>query len=319
MDTPGFGHLPPFAADDQDGVPGLLACQRELGGVPKIFFTNTAAEYWRGDGSLAHIDPRGERDLPLPAETRAYLFASAQHSTGLPRLVDHNPLDGTRGAHPFNILDATPLLRAALSNLDAWVTVGMEPPPSVVPRLDDGTAVPAARALDAYHALPGAASPDPGRVPALRPVDLGPEATAGIGRYPATEGEPYRVFVSAIDDDGNELAGLRLPDLAVPVATHTGWNPRAESIGGAGQLLALMGSTLPFAATAEARAATGDPRRALSERYRDRDDYLARVRAATDDLIARRAILAEDTEWAIGLAAERYDAIVAAAMAEANS
>lgn len=319
MDVPGFGHLPPFAAADQDGVPGLLARQRELGGVPKIFFTNTAAEYWRGDGSLIHIDPRGERDLTLPEETRAYLFAGVQHSSGLPRLFEHNPLDGTRSAHPFNILDATPLLRAALANLDAWVTAGTAPPPSAVPRLDDGTAIPAATALDPFRAIPGATIPDPQRVPALRPVDLGPDTASGIGRYPATEGEPYRTFVSAVDRDGNEIAGLRLPDLAVPVATHTGWNPRAEAIGGAGQLLALVGSTLPFAPTAETRAANGDPRPALAERYHDRDDYLAQVRAATDDLIARRAILPEDAEWAIEIAAERYDAILAATRVEVTS
>lgn len=88
------------------------------------------------------------------------------------------------------------------------------------------------------------------------------------------------------------------PDLAAPSATHTGWHPRATALGGAGQLLALIGSTLPFAPNAERRVATDDPRTALTERDRDRDDYPAQVSAASEQLIARRAILAEERNTA---------------------
>lgn len=309
MDTPGFGHLPPFVTDADGTEEGLLARQRARGGVPKIFFTNTAAEYWRGDCALLHIDPQGKRDLDLPADARAYLFAGTQHSIGIVPLYKHNPLDGTRGAHPFNVLDYTPLLRAALSNLDAWVTACIEPPPSAVPRLADGTAILNTAALEAYRTIPGATVPEPGWLPALRPTDLGPEVAQGIGRFPAIEGDPYPVYVSATDRDGNEVAGLRLPDMSVPVATHTGWNPRGEGIGGAGQLVALQGSTIPFARTTADRETSADPRPAISERYHDRADYLTRVRAAAETLIAQRALLAEDLEMALQAAAERYDAL----------
>jgi hypothetical protein len=309
MDTPGFGHLPPFATDANGAAQGLLARQRARGGVPKIFFTNTAAEYWRGDCALLHIDPLHGHDLDLPADTRAYLFAGTQHGIGVLPLHQHNPLDGTRGAHPFNVLDYTPLLRAALANLDAWVTVGTEPPPSAVPRLGDGTAILNTAALDAYRAIPDATVPEPAWLPALRPVDLGPGAARGIGRYPAIEGDPYPVYVSAVDEDGNEIAGLRLPDVSVPVGTHTGWNPRGEGVGGAGQLLALQGSTLPFASTTAARETNSDPRLSISERYHDRADYLARVRGAAEKLVTQRALLAEDVEMALRSAAERYDAL----------
>ena len=309
MDTPGFGHLPPFATAANGGKEGLLARQRARGGVPKVFFTNTAAEYWRGDCALLHIDPHNKRDLDLPADTRAYLFAGTQHGAGVLPLNKHNPLDGTRGAHPFNVLDYTPLLRAAFSNLDAWVTAGTEPPPSAVPRLDDGSAILNTAALDTYRAIPGATVPESAWLPALRPVDLGPAAAQGIGRFPAIEGEPYPVYVSAADADGNEVAGLRLPDVTVPVATHTGWNPRGERMGGAGQLLALQGSTLPFARTATARSANADPRPTISERYHNRADYLARVHEAAAKLVAQRALLTEDMEMALRAAAERYAAL----------
>ena len=309
MDTPGFGHLPPFVTDANGAEEGLLARQRARGGVPKIFFTNTAAEYWRGDCALLHIDPLSKRDLDLPADSRAYLFAGTQHGSGIVPLYRHNPLDGTRGAHSFNALDYTPLLRAALSNLDAWVTAGTEPPSSAVPRLADGTAVLNTTALDAYRNIPGATVPEPAWLPALRPTDLGPEAAQGIGRFPAIEGKPYPVYVSATDSDGNEAAGLRLPDVSVPVATHTGWNPRGAGIGGAGQLVALQGSTIPFARTAAAREASADPRPAINERYQGRTDYLTRVREAAEKLVAQRALLAEDLEMALRATAERYDAL----------
>lgn len=133
----------------------------------------------------------------------------------------------------------------------------------------------------------------------------------GIGRYPAIEGEPYPLYVAAVDAEGNEVAGIALPDLTVPLGTHSGGNPRDPQLGGAGQLVPLQGSSLPFARTAVGRSARHDPRPALAERYRDRADYLARVRDAAEALVARRLLLAEDVALAVTLAA-RYDLIAGA-------
>lgn len=315
--TPGFGHLPPFADDEGPHPPagaagGLLGRQRALGGVPKIVSINTSAEYWRGDASLAHTDPAGTRDLALPPEVRAYLFAGTQHGLGTVPPPRVNANDGARGAHPFNALDYA-LLRAALVNLERWVTAGEAPPPSAVPRLADGTAVPARAALDAYRAIPGATLPDPARLPALCRYDLGPDADQGVGRYPAVAGAPYPAYVSAVDADGNEVAGVRMPDLVVPVATYTGWNPRAPESGGTGQIIPMQGSTFPFASDAAARERAGDPRPSVAERYRGRDDYLARVRRAAERLVAERYLLAEDVDLALRLAAERYDYVTGGA------
>ncbi len=312
MNTPGFNQLPPHADAADSGAASVFARQRAAGGMPKVVATNTAAEYWRGDAALTHLDPVAARDLTLPDDTRAYLFAGSQHGPGLALLFRENLLDGLRAAHPFNLLDYTPLLRAALRNLADWVIAGIEPPPSALPRIADGSAVPATAALRPFAAIPGATVPDPRLLPAPRPLDLGPDTTRGIGRYPAVEDEPYPLYVSAVDSDGNEVAGIALPDLAVPLGTHSGWNPRDPQIGGAGQLVPLQGSSLPFARTATERAERGDPRPALAERYRDRADYLARVRDAAEALAARRLLLAEDVTMAVTLAAARYDLIAGA-------
>jgi len=312
MNTPGFNQLAPHADAAESGTASVFARQRAVGGMPRLIAVNTAAEYWRGDAALIHLDPVAARDLTLPEDTRAYLLAGTQHGPGLALLFRENPLDHLRVAHPFNLLDYTPLLRAALRNLADWITAGIEPPPNALPRTADGTAIPATEALRPFAAIPGATVPDPSLLPAPRPLDLGPDTTRGVGRYPAIEGEPYPLYVAAVDAEGNEVAGVATPDLAVPIGTHSGWNARDPRIGGAGQFVPLQGSSLPFARTATERAARADPRPALAERYRDRADYLARVRDAAEALAARRLLLADDVALTVELAAARYDLIVGA-------
>lgn len=310
--TPNFGHLMPFTDDDQTDpltgiTDGLRRRQRALGGVPKIISTNSSAEYWRGDASLLHTDIAGTHDVEPPENARVYLFASTQHGLGTVPLVDTDANTDARGIHGFNAVDYAPLLRAALVNLDGWVTDGTPPPPSVFPRLADGTAVPASAVFAACRAIPGAAIPDVEIVPTIHRYDLGPQAAQGIGHYPAVAGERYPNYVAAVDADGNELGGLRMPDIAVPVTTYTGWNPRHPTTGGAGQIISMEGSTFPFAATAEERTRTGDRRPSVTERYRNRTDYLAQVRAAADDLVSHGYLLAEDVPLALAIAAERWD------------
>jgi hypothetical protein len=117
----------------------------------------------------------------------------------------------------------------------------------------------------------------------------------------------YGSVVSAVDEDGNEVAGLRLPQIAVPLATHTGWNLRHPDIGGAEQMLVFAGATLPLPRTRRERQALGDPRPSIEERYASRDDYLARVRRAGEDLARQRYLLADDVETCVGLAARLWD------------
>ena len=311
----GAGGLFPFTADDQTDpltgqTDGLLRRQRQLGGVPKIFDTNTASEYWRVDGSLIHTDITGTRDAEPPTEQRIYFIAGHQHASGAAAVGNRTPI-GARGANPFNMVDGNTANRAFLINMDRWVVDGVEPPPSVFPRLAEGTAISRQAALAQLASIPGLALLDPHARPALRRLDLGSDALDGVVRVPAVTGAPYPSVVSALDADGNEVAGIRVPDVSVPVATHTGWVPRHPDTGGAGQSLDMMGTTFAFPQTPSERQASGDPRASIAERYRDRDDYVAQARAAAERLAAARYILDEDIELAVEWAAKRYDVLAA--------
>jgi hypothetical protein len=167
---------------------GLLDRQVAGGDLPKILSTDSAAEYWRGDAALAHIDTTGRRDLPEHPSTRRYLFTSAQHTPGYPGQSRTHPGTGTTARYRLNMLDYLPLLRAALINLDRWITEGVEPPPSRHPRLSDATAVDRMDVLAAFARLPGLTLPDPQRLPFVRTVDMGSNEVTGVARYPAREG-----------------------------------------------------------------------------------------------------------------------------------
>jgi hypothetical protein len=320
--NPTFGQLFPFAdeittdpySERQDG---LLKRQREMGGMPKIIYTNSSAEYWRGDGALAHIDPSGEQDLEDAPEARTYHFSSTQHGAG--SLTARGGGDGGGGEeggarmqNSANLVDYTPLLRAALMNLDKWVSEGVEPPPSKHPRLADGTLVPPTQALAVIDRIPGLNTPDPERLWRLRTVDLGPDAARGIPRYPVIEGQEYPHPVAALDSDGNELGGIRLPDLTVPVATNLGWNLRHPEVGSPEQILPMIGSSYFFPRTRAEREQTGDPRPSIEERYSSKEQYLDRVREEARELAAQRYILEGDIDILIENAAARYDAAVGA-------
>jgi hypothetical protein len=309
----GFGGLFPFASDEMTDpltgqTDGLLKRQRALGGVPRIFTTNTSSEYWRVDCSLIHTDPAGSRDVEPPAEERIYVVAGHQHGSGFAALSDTTPI-GARGANAFNMVDGSTALRAFLVNLDRWVSEGIEPPPSQFPRLADGTAVDRQTVLQQFATYPGMTVLDTATLPALRRLHLGPEADRGIGHLPEEVGEPYPSFVSAVDADGNEIAGIRLPDLTVPVASHTGWVARHPASGAAGQVLDMMGASLPFPSTESQRHEQADPRLSLAARYRDRDAYLTQARAAAQYLAEQRHLRPEDIDLTTDLAAQRYDVL----------
>lgn len=315
--APGFGHLPPFT-DGRSTDPftgqkkGLLDRLRELKAVPKIIYTSSSAEYWRGDGSQVHIDPTGRSDVSPAPESRIYHFAGTQHGPGSLAHRSGSGPDGSKGRYPFNVVDYRPLLRAALVNLDRWVRQGIEPPPNRHPRLDDGTAVTRRELLDSLDVLPSLDKPDPDRLWVLRQVDLGLESDSGVGRYPAKEGETYPCFVSAVDGDGNETVGIRLPDLEVPVGTHFGWNLRDRSTGAPEQIIPMQGFSIFFAPTRATREAAGDSRPSIEERYRSRDAYLLQVREVADQLTAERYLLEEDVGVVVSACAERYDAAMEA-------
>jgi hypothetical protein len=110
-----------------------------------------------------------------------------------------------------------------------------------------------------------------------------------------------------VDSDGNETSGIRMPWLQVPLATYTGWNLRAASIGAPAELFSFAGATIPLARTRNERATNGDPRPSIAERYPNRDAYLAQVRAAVRNLASERYVLASDTDAIVAHAGRLWD------------
>ena len=284
----------PFTYGDEtdpftEKTDGILRRCRASGTVPKVFHTQSTSGYWHRSGSLVHTDPLGRSDSKIPPEVRLYTFGGTQHGPGNGR-----PTPRGGGQLPSNPADYTPLIRALVVALDAWVKNDQEPPPSVYPRIADGTLVGWKRSESGWPAIPSVEYPQIIQQPPM--LDRGPRWPADrIATFepPQIKGH-YVVKIPAVDADGNERGTLKLPAIAVPVATYTSWNLRAESIGAAGELLSLQGGYIPFARTAEARHQTGDPRSALSERYRNFDDYQVRYLKAAQRLVEQRYLLAED-------------------------
>ncbi|MCH7594703.1 MAG: hypothetical protein IIB27_09335 [Chloroflexi bacterium] len=133
------------------------------------------------------------------------------------------------------------------------------------------------------------------------------ETREQVTTFPPRVGKVFGSLVSAVNADGNEIAGVTLPEVAVPIAATTGWTLRHPAIGGATQLLVFGGGTIPFAATQAERKVTGDPRLSIEERYASRDVYLERVRAAGEALVAERYLLEEDIEVSVAQATRYWD------------
>ena len=304
------GSVFPFTDIDQTDpetgqTDGLLSRLTARAKVPKIFLTNTSSEYWGGHAALTHVDSTGTKDIRPSDSVRIYHFSSTQHNAGVLPL-GHTQDTGARGLRPFNWVDWRPLMRAAVDNLDAWVTKGTMPPASKHARLDDGTAVPSEALKSVFNAFPGFGFPD--HLRHVTRFDFGP--SEGITEHlPPVTGKPYPALVPNVDADGNDVAGIRLPDVAVPLATVTGWNLRHPDTGGPGETHKTMGSTVPFAFTRQERQDASDPRPSVEERYASKDDYLDRVEGVARDLVSEGYLLDEDVPSVGQMAADRYDLI----------
>ena len=304
-------NLPPFLEMEAGGDDGILAEVTRRGIAPKVIYTNTSSEYWGGHGALAHVTPDGTTDVAMPAGVRSWLFCGTQHAPANLPISDTNPDTGARGTQALNYVDYRPLMRAALYRLDRWVTHNEEPPADGYPNFADGSIVSADTLAEFFGSLPGVDFPKHQKV--MRRLDFGPDRAVPTV-IPPQVGEEYPSLVSAVDADGNETGGIRLPAVEVPLATYTGWNTRHRDIGGEGQTLApggtVVGGAIPFASTREERLATGDPRPSIEERYGSRDEYLERVRACAESLAASGYVLAEDVGLLVAQGGEVYDAIV---------
>jgi hypothetical protein len=270
--------------------------------LPKIFFTNTGYEYWGRAASLIHTSIDGRTDLPIHPNVRIYHFSSAQHFVGR---YPPEPRDTRYPSNPTNFFWA---LRGLLVALDQWVSEGVEPPQSRFPRLVDQTLI------DPMNLeFPKIPRVDPPRKlhEAYR-VNYGdrfrPEGVIDI--EPPEVGEAFPVMVSKVDVDGNEVAGLRMPEIAVPLATYTPWNWRSDEIGAANELADFRGSFFPFSATRGDRQLFSDPRLSVDERYSSREAYLGLYAEAAIRLIQQRYLLAEDLPGLLEHAQSLWELVV---------
>jgi hypothetical protein len=280
----------PFTYDETtDHLTGardsLLGRCRASDTCPRIIQTDSEYEFWGARASLLVTDSQGG-PLALPAEVRAYFMAGHPHFAAAQAVAQK--ID--RCALPVNPLQAGGPMRALLAALSAWVVEGAPPPTSRYPGLAEGTLVPPA---GLYAAIPGLGYRG----------TVGPAQLVDYATMPPTVRGEYAVLVPKVDADGNAVAGVRAPAQAVPRATYTGWNPRAEGFA-PGALCYNTGGVLPFAATLAERQAAGDPRLSLAERYPTQAAYVAAVRAAAEALAADRLLLPEDVIGAVAAAEE---------------
>jgi Alpha/beta hydrolase domain len=228
--------------------------------------------------------------------TRDYFISSHQHGTG-------NAASKGNCQQLQNPLDSAPVLRALFVALDEWSTKGVAPPASEVPRLADGTLVPPApQSAVGFPKIPGVTYT--GLMSTRYLLNYGadfystgimsinpPAVTPPIFNNPQN-GPIYRTYVPKTDADGNDIAGVRLPDVTVPLATYTGWGLRAGPQANDG--CEAAGQYIPFAKTKAERMNSGDPRLSIEERYPSFSAYSAAVEKAVDEMIAKRLMLPED-------------------------
>jgi hypothetical protein len=270
----------------------LRRCQQTRT-CPNIFEVNSENEYWAKAMSVFQLDGSG-RDLPDPPNVRYYLMSSLPHGAASgPGICQQ----------PRNPLGPGPVLRALLAAMDEWVSAGKQPPASRMPRRADGTLVSSGQDALGFPKIPGVKYN--GRAHTGDHFDFGPLFDQGILTVlpPVLRGSPYPTLVPKTDADGNDIAGIRLPDVAVPLATYTGWALRAqasdEGCDGAGQ-------KIDFAKTKADRLAAGDPRLSIEERYSSHEAYVGAVRRAADTLRQDRLLLDEDVQRYIERAAKSH-------------
>jgi hypothetical protein len=260
----------------------------------------SANEYWVKAASLMTTDPAGTKDLPDSPFTRIYFMSSMQHGTGN---------SASKGAcqQLQNPLDSQAVQRALFTAMDKWVTAGTLPPASQVPKLADGTLVKADQNSTSFPHIPGVTYTgmkttryllNYGKdfyatgIPTMNPPVFAPPYQDNPSNGPI-----YPSFVPKTDADGNDIAGVRLPEVQVPFATYTGWALRAapqdnDGCEGSGQYIL-------FPKTKADRLASGDPRLSIEERYGNVETYTSRLQTALDGLVRSGYLLPEDAKTAL--------------------
>ena len=283
---------------EKDGL--LLRVKPEL--TPKIFYTNSSYEYWGRAASLIHTSIDGRADAPVPDTTRIYVFAGGQHGPAA------FPPRRSIGQQMNNPNDYRWSMRALLVAMNKWITDDVAPPASRYPRIEDRTLV-QVESLK-FPALAGVGKPTEAHK-AYR-VFYGLEfASKGIVSIdPPESNGSFAILVPQVDEDGNELAGLKMPEISVPLATYTGWNLFNAESGPTSLLSSMQGAYIPLPRTRTDRERSKDPRPSIEERYESRERYLALVSAAARELVQQRYLLEGDVESVVKRAVEHWELVL---------
>ncbi|PWU12767.1 MAG: hypothetical protein C5B51_00100 [Terriglobia bacterium] len=277
---------------------GLLHRCRETKTCPQIMEVTGGADFYFVKGSLGIAGATGKDDIPLPPNVRRYYMASTNHSGGLDNFnVEQPPVPGCMlAANPLPWFETE---RALFAAMNGWLTKGTLPPPSVYPRVSDGTLVPATASAVGWPKIPGAPTPD-GVMNSALDYDFGPhfrynDHSGVIDNVPPPVKQVLPTLAAKVDADGNEIAGVHVLLLQLPLGTYTGWNPVASGVL-KGQECQLQAGTIPFSRTKAERLAKGDPRPSLEERYGSLLNYYRLAVDAANKMVAERLLLPEDAD-----------------------
>ncbi|HJZ97352.1 MAG TPA: alpha/beta hydrolase domain-containing protein, partial [Candidatus Solibacter sp.] len=252
--------------------------------------------------SLSHTSLDGKHDVAPTKDSRLYIFTGGNHGSGTvpPGRHDTQYLENANDYEWF--------MRSLLIAMQQWIAKGKTPPPSVYPQIARGELTSPAQV--AFPKIPGVTYGS--RVHRVFRMDFGETfRTAGlITVEPPKLGKEFPILVMQVDKDGNEIAGLKTPQVAVPLGTHTGWNLRDPSIGSPDELYSMKGSYFPFARTKSEREQSGDARLSVAERYAGRDEYLNRIRTAARQLSEKGYVLPQDVQPIVTLSAAEWDYVM---------
>jgi hypothetical protein len=270
---------------------GILVRAQKDGVTPKIFYTNSAYEYYGRAASLMHTTLDGKADAPLAADTRLYVMAGGNHGPG--------SVPPSRSPNTQNLSNANEWgwpMRALLMSMQRWLAEGKEPPASVYPTVAKKELVLLEQVR--FPKRPGVQPPV--RLHDVFRLDFGPEFRSKgiVAHEPPKMGPPFGVLVPQVDADGNDIGGLRTPQVAVPLAAHTGWNLRSRAIGSPEEMFSMTGSYFPFS------------QEEVKKRYQTKSAYLEKVRAAARKLAAGGYLLERDIPEVEKVSSREWDFVM---------
>lgn len=288
-----YGESTDLFSDKKDGILKQAFAKKV---APKIMHIQSSAEYWHRCAALAHIDLNTSTDAILPDNVRMYSIVG-QHGSG-----SGIPSTKKTGSIAINHTNYSPFVRTLIIALDDWIKTDKTPPPSVYPKLSDGTLVEWKASKVGWKKIPGISYPTVIQKAFTANYGANFLSAKQITQHPPIIKEEYPIYLPKLDGDNNEMGMLKVPAVTVPTGTYTGWNLRTSSIGAKGALLRLTGGYIPFPKTKKERRMNDDPRKSVAERYTNFEAYLTAYKKATVELVQQGYLLEEEIKKILELA-----------------